>query len=304
MTRPLPHDRSNDPEELRRQWLLRYIRIQTRYDTRVKTILIASAQDAFDRIESLASKETFSAKVRGAQIRMVMKELSPIMRDLFGEILPVIRDGQKEAARQAVEAFAATDRVYLRSAFSNIGHVDSFVSGQKHSAAIGIANAISRVTKSDIPLSGKVYRSRALATGWVQRQVTSGILRGDSAQDIAKQVRSSIRPSTPGGVSYAALRLGRTELNNAFHATAITLAQDRPWVEGMQWHLSKTHEFESQSIPEICERYAGQIFQVDVVPSKPHPQCRCFVTPQLEPFDVFVRHLTAGQYRSWIEDAA
>lgn len=32
--------------------------------------------------------------------------------------------------------------------------------------------------------------------------------------------------------------------------------------------------------------------------------CRCYVTPQLEAFDVFIRHLTAGQYRDWMNHAA
>lgn len=310
MTTPNPLYDTDDEDELRIRWLLRFLRVQTKYDTRIKTILVQASQDAFDRIEELASNSTFSAEVRTAQLRIVLKELSIVTKDLFGEVLPVIKDGQSESAQAAVEAFAETDLKYLRRAFAETSirsgvEVDKFISGQKRSAGIHVAQAIRNVEqRRDYQLSDRVYKTRRLADTWVRRQVTSGILRGDGAKEIAKQVRSSIRPSTPGGVSYAALRLGRTELNNAFHATSVALSKDRPWVEGMVWHLSKVHEYEPDRVPEICEAYSKQVYEVNNVPAKPHPQCRCFVTPQLEPFDVFARHLTAGQYRDWIGNAA
>lgn len=304
MTRPIPNDRIDDPEELRKRWLLRFLKIQARYDTKIRTVLIQGAEDAYSELIRLNSNATFSAAVRTAQIRLMMREVSSVLKDTFGELLPVIKNGQKEEAQQAVIAFGATDLEYLRRAFGETGAAADFIEGQRRQAALHVANAVSRITRSEIPLSGRVYRTRALSTRWVQQQVTSGILRGDSAVQIAKQVRSSIRPTAPGGVSYAALRLGRTELNNAFHATSIALSQDRPWVEGMLWNLSAVHEYEPQRVPEICEQYSGQIFEVNNVPRKPHPQCRCYVTPALEPFDVFIRHLTAGQYRDWMKSAA
>jgi len=310
MTRPTPLDNTDDPEVLRIRWLARYLRTQHKTETKIKTILIQSAEDAFAELEKLASSNTFSSAVRSAQIRMAIRETALVIKELFGEILPVIKNGQTESAQSAVEAFTATDIDYLKRAFAETAtrsgiDINRFVEGQRRQASAQVANAIRNVEqRRDYVLSERVYRTRRLADSWVRRQVTSGILKGDGAREIAKSVRSSIRPSTPGGVSYASLRLARTELNNAFHATSVAVAQDRPWVEGMQWHLSKVHEFEPNKVPEICETYAGQVFEVNHVPAKPHPQCRCFVTPQLEPFDVFVRHLTAGQYRDWMDSAA
>jgi SPP1 gp7 family putative phage head morphogenesis protein len=303
VTIPLPYNMDDDYDVLRRRWLNRYITNQNQTDTRIRTILIEGADDAEKRISALESNSTFSAGVRSAQIRMTMNEVKIVLKDVFGATLPVIKDGQKKTAVSAVQAFSETDRKYLERAFSSTGRVNDFIAGQKLSAQLGIAHAISRVTKTQQPLSTKVYRSQALANNWVHRVVTSSIMRGDSAKDIAKQVRNSIRPSTPGGASYAALRLGRTELNNAFHATSIALSQDRPWVEGMAWNLSKVHTNDTGRV-EICEKMSGLIYPVDSVPPKPHPQCRCFVTPQLEPFETFARHLTAGYYREWVENVA
>lgn len=294
----------DDPAELRRRWLNRYIRVQAKTDTRVRTILIEGAEDAYKEIEKLQSSTSFSAGVKRAQLRMVMEQVRSVLNDVFGQFIPIINDGSKQAASVAVDAFTETDRQYLEAAFAKTGNVSEFVEGQRRTAMLGVANAVSRISRSEQPLSGRVYQTRYLASQWVQRQVNSGILRNASAQEIAKTVRKSIRPSTAGGVSYASLRLARTELNNAFHATSIALSEDRPWVEGMAWNLSKVHEHNNGDIPEICEIYAKQTFRVDQVPKKPHPQCRCFVTPQLEPLDVFVRHLTAGQYKDWISNAA
>jgi hypothetical protein len=303
MTIPLPYDTGDNYDVLRRRWLNRYIKNQNQTDTQIRTILVQGAEDAAKRVSALETNSTFSAGVRSAQIRMTMNEVKITLKEVFNAVLPTIKDGQKKAAISAVEAFSETDRKYLERAFSSTGRVNDFIVGQKLSAQLGIAHAISRITKTQQPLSTKVYRSQALANNWIHRVVTSSIMRGDSAQDIAKQVKSSIKPNTPGGASYAALRLGRTELNNAFHATSIALSQDRPWVEGMAWNLSKVHTNDTGRM-EICEQMAGLIYHVDAVPPKPHPQCRCFVTPQLEPYETFARHLVAGYYRDWMENAA
>lgn len=303
MTRPLPHDNTDSYEILRKRWLTRYMKIQTQTDSRIRTILVAAAEDADARVTALEKNSSFSAGVRSAQLRLVMSTIKGILNDVFGEITPLILNGQKAEAIAAVDGLTETDLQYLEAAFQSNGAVHDFIASQKFQAKIQLINAVNSVTKQKHNLSQRVYRSQALSQQWVRRDVTSGIARGESAKEIAKVVRKHIRPNTPGGVSYAALRLARTELNNAFHATAITFSQDRPWIKGMQWHLSAVHQHDGGRV-EICESYANQIFDVDNVPAKPHPQCRCFVAPVLEPVDVFIRNLTAGQYRDWINNAA
>lgn len=309
MTRPVGALMTDDYEELRRRWLVRYLKIQGAYDTKLRTVLIASAEDAHSRISALNKNQTWSVGVKQAQLRLVIKEMKEVLNDLYKQELKLIINGQKESAVAAIDAFSETDRNFLRQAFTESAQstgtsVDSFISGQRRSASLGVANAISRIYKTDQPLSVRVYHSRALANKWVQQRANIGILRGASAKEIATDIRRFIRPNTPGGVSYAALRLSRTELNNAFHATSIVTAQDRPWVEGMAWHTSQVHEIDAGGVPEICDTLAGQVFTVDNVPKKPHPQCLCYVTPEVEAEETFLRHLTAGQYRSWIANAA
>lgn len=311
MTRPTPLDGglNDDFEVLRKRWLSRYMTVQSKTDTKTRTALIQAAEDAYKELNALTSKSTFSAAVRSAQLRLSMKIVKEVLNDFFKTELKIITEGHKQSARAAVIAFGETDRNLLQRAFqvsANPISADGFIQGQAIQAEISVANLVSRLETSHQPLSSRVYRTRRLANTWVQREINSAIVRNAGAKEIAKIVRKSIRPNTPGGVSYAALRLGRTELNNAFHATSVALAQDRPWVESMRWHLSQTHESnQTQSgVREICERYADQTFEVNSVPKKPHPQCRCFVTPKVESLAVFTAHLTAGVYNDWIRDAA
>jgi hypothetical protein len=98
-----------------------------------------------------------------------------------------------------------------------------------------------RFNTEQIPLSQQVYRTEKLASGWVDKVVNLGLGRGLTAREIAKEVKGSIRPDVQGGVAYAAMRLGRTEVNNSFHTAAIVSSADKPWVEGMHWHLSGSH---------------------------------------------------------------
>lgn len=264
-------------------------------------MLTEGAQDASARIVSLSSNPAFSAGVRTAQIRLALKETRSVLNEVFKQILPLISSGQKDEAEAAVDGLSATDRQYLSSVFSSKNGVNGFILGQKQAARNGVTHAISQVTHSSQPLSTRVYRTRSLANNWVQGLITTSLIRGDSAADLAKAVQSHIKPDVPGGTAFAANRLARTELNNAFHATSVVLSEDRPWIETMSWNLSARHTWQgTQDKPvEICERYSAQEFTPSTVPKKPHPQCLCFVSPKVEDFSTFIAHLTAGQYDDW-----
>lgn len=305
MSRRKRDDINNEEEELRKQWLNRYLKAQGPVDTKIRKILVQASKDAESQIASLANNRTFSARVKTTQLKMVMQEIKVVLNDAFSSITPVIADGNKSAALQAVNAITESDIRYLKKAFAaSGGDYRDFVEGQRRQAQLHVAHVVSKMYGFDKPLSSRVYRTRFQATTWVRNTVSRQIAIGASARDIAKAVRQSIRADTPGGVGYAAMRLGRTELNNAFHATSVNLAKDRPWVQGMSWHTSTVHEIKEGGLIEICDKYNGQVFDVDLVPAKPHPQCRCFVVPEVESLDTFVTHLTSGQYRDWMENAA
>jgi hypothetical protein len=106
-------------------------------------------------------------------------------------------------------------------------------------------------------------------------------------------------------MSYAAMRLGRTELNNAFHTTTRNHWAATPFVPYMKWSLSGSHPR-----PDICNGYAEDthvrngeagVFDANEVPDKPHPQCLCYVSPVTMDDDEFVQQFHAGRFDSWVD---
>jgi hypothetical protein len=97
------------------------------------------------------------------------------------------------------------------------------------------------------------------------------------------------------------MRLGRTEVNNAFHASSVKQYRETPWVEKCKWHLSGSHPK-----PDLCNEYAENngngVWAVDDVPAKPHPNCLCYVTPINTDLNKFVKNFKAGQYDSYIDE--
>lgn len=153
-----------------------------------------------------------------------------------------------------------------------------------------------RYTHETIPLSEKVYRTKQLADGWVDKKVNSAIGRGLSARDFAKEVRNLIRPDVRGGVSYAAMRLARTEINNANHYAAMNDADGKPFVTGMGWRLSRSHE----EIDECDKLAANSPYRLGHVPNKPHPNCFCYIFPETVDDDTFVEQFHSGAYDEYL----
>ncbi len=134
---------------------------------------------------------------------------------------------------------------------------------------------------------GDSYRSN------VRSVVEEGLARGLDSRKLARQVQQYLQPgvATPmkkatakrlgvsQDVSYQAMRLARTEINNAFHEGTIMSNQASPSYEGMIWHLSSSHPK-----IDICNDFATHngtgFWEKGNEPAKPHPQCLCYITPK------------------------
>lgn len=296
MTFPLP---SNDPPQRKRaNWLGRYLDVEGKFDDRLKDVLVQATSDISDAFGDLR-EDLFSAKVRRVQVAQSGKAIRRIINGLFGTEHDLIREHQQDAAMAATDAALYDQRGLLSSIFKP-AELQTYAKSLELTAARNIDAVMTRVLETEKPLSARVYNSRALAQGLVSREINKVLATGGSAKDLAKNVTSLIDPNTPGGVSYAARRLGRTELNNAFHAQSIHDAQAVPWIEQMEWHLSKRHETDPG---DECEDYAlTQYFSTDQVPEKPHPNCRCFVTPKVPDRESFVQAVDSGQYNDYLDN--
>lgn len=277
-------------------WLLPYLELQTKYDVRVEALLREAAAESERLARDIADKPGIGAATRRAQLLGVR---SPLFRSIATVLFAVgdtVRGGRAEAAALATEAGLDWDGTLLSRAIPDAAKRDVIRANLIQASQRGVEVFIARQFSDRRPLSVQVYKTIQVANGYLDRQIGFAIARGASAREIGQIARDSIRPSTPGGVAYAAKRLARSEINAAYHAVAIRDSQNKPWISQMKWNLSKSHGAKDE-----CDIYARRgAYPVDAVPDKPHPQCLCFTTPILPTAAMFVSALNSGEYDQWI----
>lgn len=257
-----------------------YLRAQLTTDRELNRVLELAARQSSARIRSLSLRQgdSIGARVRIAQLSQVLAELAGIQRDTWTTgIGPIIQRSFPRAQAAAERSFSTIEGILEQVIGGRAA--EALLRSFKQTARAGLE--LDRVRRAR-ELSPRVYRNADLASGAVERQIRAGIIQGLSARELAGNVKKYISPTTPGGVSYAAMRLARTELNNAFHE-AQRIQGEAPWVGAMRWNLSGSHP---KPKPDACDRLATQDiydlgpgrYPADRLPGKPHPQCLCFTT--------------------------
>lgn len=282
-------------------WLRGYARVQQLADREILRSIARAHWDIGRMLREYEGKAslTMTDLVRIEQLKTIQRNMLREQAKIWAKLGDVIRARRLEAVAQAIQLGSAIDTTLLGA----VGREEdaralkrSLVAGAEQT----MNTALTRMVVA-VPLSQRIYTNRVWMDGRIQRLINSAILRGLSAREFAKEARNWFNPDTPGGVRYAALRLARTEINNAFHATSILQAQEKPWISSMKWHLSRSHPK-----ADTCDLYAkggkegDGVYAKNDVPRKPHPQCLCFVTPTPVDEDKFLDNLVAGRYDDYL----
>lgn len=282
-------------------WLRGYARVQQLADREILRSIARAHWDIGRMLREYEGKAslTMTDLVRIEQLKTIQRNMLREQAKIWAKLGDVIRARRLEAVAQAIQLGSAIDTTLLGA----VGREEdaralkrSLVAGAEQT----MNTALTRMVVA-VPLSQRIYTNRVWMDGRIQRLINSAILRGLSAREFAKEARNWFNPDTPGGVRYAALRLARTEINNAFHATSILQAQEKPWIASMKWHLSRSHPK-----ADTCDLYAkggkegDGVYAKNDVPRKPHPQCLCFVTPTPVDEDKFLDNLVAGRYDDYL----
>lgn len=235
--------------------------------------------------------------VRIAQLLAIKRRMLEAQAEIYRRTGRAIEARRKEAAARAIQVAGRYDEAAF-AALGREGDARALADGLEETELRTLDAVVARAQGSSEPLSSRVYRSRAYSDGVLERRINSALARGLSAEQMAIELRRYINPNTPGGVRYAALRLARTEINNAFHAMSIQAARLKPWVTKMEWHKSGSHVRKDR-----CDELDGQTFFVDEVPRKPHPQCMCYVTPIVDDDDeAFLDALAGGEFDGFLDE--
>lgn len=269
-----------------------YAQLQLQFDSRLNRILERAARDIQARVARLPVG--VGGDVRRAQLSLVLSEIRNVQQVMWTQdIMDTIVAGKGRAqlaAENAIETLSNTVYASLPEPVADVVR-----GGLRATALSGIEQDVARVPRA---LSARVYKDFALTSGQVEATIRSGIIQGLSARELAQSVYQYISPTVPGGASYAAMRLARTEINNSFHEMQIRGGQ-RPGISGVVWNLSGSHKK-----PDQCNVYASQnadglgrgTYKPNNVPGKPHPQCLCFLTYKTMDPKQFEKALDSGQF--------
>jgi hypothetical protein len=263
-------------------------------------LLKEAAAESEQTILTLVGNESFTSQTRLRQIGAIRAGIEPISTEPWNKTGKVTEVGMFQQAQLAADQ--AMDRDFF---LGMPGLAVTQYARQMHiAAAAGIQSVLSRRTTGYV-LAERIYANGKATTATVGRIVDRGLINQKSARQIAKEVKGFYSPDVPGGASYAAMRLARTEINNAHHHTSIRMGQERPWVTGFEWNLSRSHPK-----PDPCDELAeaddyglgpGK-YPKSSAPDRPHPQCLCFLTHLQEDDDAFIDGLAGGHYDSWLEE--
>lgn len=258
------------------------------------TLLTAASRDAEKLIAANLAKGTFSGRMRAAQLRAAVEGMGALSASIWGQVGALTRQGVHGAAQLAINQ--QLDRDFLSGMPFNA--IRQYSEALYYNAFQAAEDIISRRTNG-FTLQERIYKGGRLGVIQAAKEVETGLLLGSSAKEIAARVKGLYDPHVPGGQSYAANRLARTEINNAHHDTTIRTADEMPWVLGYKWHLSGSHPK-----PDICNQFAEQdlfnmgpgVYKKGAAPSKPHPHCFCYLEVVQPDRDDFLDGLVNGDY--------
>jgi hypothetical protein len=271
-----------------------YRKVQVGAERDMRAILESTSKAIATRIARLPIG--IGGDVRKAQLVVTLAAIKRAQHSMWtGPVRDTIVTGVDDAQKAAESAIETMTRVAYASLSD--AAAEALVRGLRLSAEAGLKAESARKIRE---LSSRVYHQAALHEGKVEQLIREGLIAGLSARELAATVHSYISPTTPGGSSYAAMRLARTEINNAFHERQLQGAK-RPGVTAVKWNLSGSHR-----VPDLCNVYASHgkgsgEWMVDAVPDKPHPQCFCYLTYITASPEEFQKRLAAGSFDDEID---
>lgn len=266
-------------------------------EKQVREILKQASKEAGERIAALGSQSIRAAQLSGA---------TSVIDQAFIDIGKATQDSVFDAAAESAKLAEGPMGDVLRANGFTPAEVNAYMRGSITAAQVNVQRAVDRLNNFAYDYSERVYRSDVIAKGWLNNTVSAAIAQGQSYTELSNTVRKWVSPDTPGGAKYAADRLARTEINNAFHATSVDKYSQQPWIAGVRWNLSASH-----TRVDVCNEFADTVHMTKgdpgvynplEVPAKPHPQCFCFITAVQISDEEFLNSLVNGEYDDYIDN--
>lgn len=268
--------------------LIALMRVEAKHVAALKAVLLAAVAQLDKQIAGM----TDSSPITLMQARATRAAMNEFLAGVFSSAEGITQQGMQAAAEAASRVVSQYEDLLLKMVVDKTT-MTNIAASEAQRAVAGIEAAMKRIQGSSYnSLSSAVYNTTQMATGWVDNIINQALASGWSAAQLASALKDSINPNVQGGVSYAANRTARTEINNAFHASSAERYMNSVIVEFVAWNLSSSH-------PEgdICDTLQDESpYPKREVPKKPHPNCYCFITPVLPSEEEFIENLFYGKY--------
>lgn len=267
-----------------------------RTDREVLQMLRDSKKRVDGILRDIQDSPSRSDAVRRFQLEQSRSRLLAEQAVIFERLGNIVEARRLRAASRAAGMVAETSEALLGAAGQGPlaeALKESFLAVSQRAIDV----AMQRMRLSAVPLAERIYNSGVWMNGRLDRLINETLASGLNAREFAKRARDWFSPNTPGGIRYAAMRLARTEINNAFHSMAAEKAANTPWINEVDWILSGSHPK-----PDECNVLAaGGPYPSDEVPARPHPNCMCVIVPKPIDEDEFVDRFVSGEFDDFLD---
>lgn len=218
--------------------------------------------------------------LRLAQIQIRKDILAQAMAQMSAGVEAHIGKWQTAAGMAGYQSVAAYEAEILKRYKLNPADkalLQTYLDNEIAGATTNIAASWERFSgQSAKKLSDRVWGSSKIIAANLERAINTGLATGLSAKELGKTVEKFISPKYPGGASYAAFRLARTEINNAFHSMEKRRAEDSPFVDAVQWNISSSHPEK-----DLCDDYGAHMID-EPVPTEHDPNIEDIAQQQID----------------------
>lgn len=279
----------------------RYLKEEFAVSTYIRNIFARTANTLRDFLYTISENT-----LRRTYYNELLAYIERISEELNDELVKVIAKGQKiaidvhkENAKSIFEEIAKG--IWKYSA------IESLFATVNERSLLSLTN---RTEAYGLKVSDRVWNITTAAKQELTRAVEDAVATVKDPRKLAKEIQHLLNPGvwTPlrketrkrlgvsRDVSMEAMRLAVSEMQHASHEGAIASYSLIPTCKGFYWRLSNSHPIE-----DICDTYARHngdgFFKKDEVPVKPHPWCRCYVVPRMDPPDRI-----AKLFREWLSN--
>lgn len=276
---------------------------QLNLDKKVSIALENAIKDLSTYLARYSGKfpEDYAERITFIHRRGIQKELENQLKALQSEMSQLTEAGAKQSWDLAQNKY----NILTHDFVAGISVPVSLTAVMFKNNQIALINYL----ENRAMISERVLNYTGLFQGQIESYLSSGIIQGKSAIEIAreltkiaidpmkeykamKKITPFVEMPKPGAGVYLSVRknmyrITRTEINNSFRQSGWEKRQSVPYVVGIEVHLSDAHP----PAPDICDDMEG-IYPKEFVFTGWHPQCICYETEILS---------TKEEFRSWIK---